>query len=165
VRLLTQAERRVYAYILSLVPRWADAEEILQETNVRLWEQFADFQPGADFGSWACTVAYYQVLTFRKRVRREQSHLSQEFVELVAEESRQSADEIDLRVSALEECMAKLLPSQRQLLNHCYGSRLSIKDASKQLNRSIAAVYKSLERIRLLLHECIERRLREERST
>lgn len=36
VRLLTQHQRRVYAYILGIVPNWNDADEILQETNIRL---------------------------------------------------------------------------------------------------------------------------------
>jgi DNA-directed RNA polymerase specialized sigma24 family protein len=39
IRLMTKHERLVYGYILSLVPNWADADEILQETNIRLWEE------------------------------------------------------------------------------------------------------------------------------
>jgi len=73
VRLLTQSERRVYGYILKMVVDWNDADEILQETNVRLWEEFDRFQPGTDFAAWAIRVAHYQVLTWRKR--RDRSRL------------------------------------------------------------------------------------------
>lgn len=162
VRLLTQHKRRVYGYILSLVPRWADADEILQETNVRLWEQFDSFQPEADFGAWACTVAYYQVMTFRKRSVRERSHFSDRFVELIAVESESVAVEAEERMVAMEECLTKLLPTQRQLLRQCYGGRATIKQVAEKLGRTVAATYKSVARIRHVLHECIERRVRRE---
>jgi RNA polymerase sigma-70 factor (ECF subfamily) len=164
VRLLTQHERRVYGYILSLVPRWADVDEILQETNVRLWEQFDSYQPQADFGAWACTIAHYQVLTFRKRTERERSHFSQQFVELVAAESTALADEADVRFSALEECLGKLPASQRQLLRQCYGGKSTLKEVAATLGRSVAATYKLVSRIRHLLHQCIQRRLEAERE-
>ena len=73
VQLLTQNERRLYAYILSLVPRWADADDILQETNLRLWEEFDKYLRNTDFASWAMRVAFFQVLTFRKRHGRDRS--------------------------------------------------------------------------------------------
>ena len=56
LRLLLQHERRIRAYILALVPNWADADDLYQETTVRLWEQFADYNPEKEFGAWACTV-------------------------------------------------------------------------------------------------------------
>src|SRR5205814_6679679 len=65
IRLMTRHERLVYGYILSLVPNWADADEILQETNIRLWEEFEKFQAGTNFAAWAIRVAHFQVLTWR----------------------------------------------------------------------------------------------------
>ena len=49
VRLLTEHDRGVLLFILSLVPNWTDAEEIQQETNVKLWQGFGKFQLGSDF--------------------------------------------------------------------------------------------------------------------
>ena len=65
IRLMTRHERLVYGYILSLVPNWADADEILQETNIRLWEEFEKFEAGTNFAAWAVRVAHFQVLTTR----------------------------------------------------------------------------------------------------
>ena len=65
IRLMTRHERLVYGYILSLVPNWADADEILQETNIRLWEEFEKFETGTNFAAWAVRVAHFQVLTWR----------------------------------------------------------------------------------------------------
>ena len=47
VRLLGQNQRRLFLYIMSMVPNWNDAEEIIQETNLVLWREFARFDhPG-----------------------------------------------------------------------------------------------------------------------
>lgn len=163
VRLLTRHERQVYAYILSLVPNWADADEILQETNMRLWDQFERFKSGTDFGAWARTVAHYQVLTFRKRVGRERVHFSQEFVDAVqAEYDAPSKEPPDERRDALANCIEKLSPGQQEMLRRAYNSEHSIKDVAGQLKRPVGAVYKALSRIRRALYDCVSNSLRNE---
>ena len=163
VRLLTRHERQVYAYILSLVPNWADADEILQETNIRLWDQFDQFKPGTDFGAWARTVAHYQVLTFRKRVGRERLHFSQEFVDAVQTEydTSASASILDERRDALASCVEKLSPGQQEMLRQAYSHEHSIKDVAVQLKRPAGAVYRALSRIRRTLHDCVSESLRQ----
>jgi RNA polymerase sigma-70 factor, ECF subfamily len=54
-RLFSKHDRSIFLLILSLVPNWADAEEVQQETNVKLWQEFDKFQLGSDFG--ACVNA------------------------------------------------------------------------------------------------------------
>jgi len=164
VRLLTRHERRVYAYILSLVPNWADADELLQETNVRLWKQFDKYQPGTDFGAWACTIAYYQVLTYRKRQGREKVRFSQAFVDAVAEEIEAAAPQANERHRALAVCIEKLNDSQRSLVRMCYDGGHTVKDAAKELGQSAAAAYKSLQRVRKALQQCIQQNMDEEQE-
>src|SRR5262245_27195115 len=60
VRLFAQHEHQVYAYIVSVLANWADADEVMQETSVALWEMFDDFQEGTSFCSWACRIAYFR---------------------------------------------------------------------------------------------------------
>ena len=49
-----EARRRLNGYVLSLVHNWIDADDIVQDVAVRLWQRFDDFMPDADFGAWAC---------------------------------------------------------------------------------------------------------------
>jgi RNA polymerase sigma-70 factor (ECF subfamily) len=51
VQLFAQSSRRIYAYIRTLVPNQADAEDVFQETSKVLWEKFADYEIGTDFCS------------------------------------------------------------------------------------------------------------------
>ena len=62
VSLLTASQRRLYAFICTLVIDRTDADEVLQETNLALWEQAERFEAGTDFVAWACRVAHYKVL-------------------------------------------------------------------------------------------------------
>jgi len=41
--LLAKNERRLSQYVLALVPNWADADDLIQQTKVRLWEQFGQY--------------------------------------------------------------------------------------------------------------------------
>ena len=163
VRLITKYERLVYGYILSLVPNWSDADEILQETNIRLWEEFDKFVPGTNFAAWATRVAHFQVLTWRKTMSRSRLVFDPHVIETLAQEPHWGDEGFDERQQALGECLSELPAHNRDLLRRCYAQGRKIKDVATRLNRSPAAVYKSLERIRSALHACVERKLRSTR--
>ncbi len=161
VRLLALHERRLTVCILALVPHWADAEEVLQETKLRLWQQFDFNNPPDDFGAWSRTVARYMVLTHRKQTARKPTQLSDEALSAVAEDLSALADGVEPRRAALEECLASLGRASRDLLQRCYASGAKIRDLAKELSQTPDALYKSLERLRRKLFQCVEERLRE----
>ena len=49
MRLYSQYETRIRGYVRSLVPRWSDAEDITQQCNLIIWEQFHKYEPGTNF--------------------------------------------------------------------------------------------------------------------
>ncbi len=162
VRLLAQHERQLYGYILSLVPNWHDADEIAQETKVRLWEQFDQYQRDKDFGAWASTIAYYLILAQRKTAQRQQTRFSQQFVELMAVETSKLVGEVDARHHALKECLDVLSAANRQLIALCYEGNATIKEVALRLGRPVAGTQKAVARIRRRLHDCIESKLQQE---
>src|SRR5665648_601860 len=83
VRLLGVHEQELSGYVISLVPNWADADEVIQETKLRLWTQFDQYDPTKDFGGWARAIAYFMVLAHRKRSQRASARFSQQFVDVV----------------------------------------------------------------------------------
>lgn len=162
VKLLTQHQRRVYAYILGVVPNWNDADEILQETNIRLWSEFERFELGTNFEAWAIRVAHFQVLTWRKRVSRSRLLFDHSLVELIAQEFEGESVLAEVRHQALRECVESLEPRQSELLARCYAEGAKVKLVAQSLSRTTASVHKALQRVRLALHKCIRRRLAEE---
>jgi RNA polymerase sigma-70 factor, ECF subfamily len=159
VRLLTQHQRRVYGYILKLVVNWNDADEILQETNLRLWEEFDRFEPGTDFAAWAIRVAHYQVLTWRRKRDRSRLIFDEATIQTISREDQSAVRACDQREQALMACLDTLTARNRDLIQRCYAGKHTIRRVAEELNRSAVSVYKSVQRIRLSLHRCIEQRL------
>ncbi|MEM9366369.1 MAG: sigma-70 family RNA polymerase sigma factor [Planctomycetota bacterium] len=160
IRLFTQHERRVYGYILSLVPNWQDADDIAQETNVKLWKEFDRFELGTDFAAWALRIAHFQVLTWRKTAARSKIAFSQDLIDLVADQHALDESDLTARQRALGRCVEELSPHHHDVLLACYAEGAKVKDIAVRLDRSVAAVHKQLQRVRLALHKCVERRTR-----
>jgi RNA polymerase sigma-70 factor, ECF subfamily len=156
VRLLAANERRLGSYVATLVPNWNDAEDILQQTKARLWEQFATYDRQKDFGVWACVIARYEVLAFRTRAARSRVQFSQEFIDRVADDLAHAASEADSRMSYLEECLKKLSDWQRELLWRCCVHGDSTTQVALELGRKADSIRKAVLRIRRTLYHCIE---------
>lgn len=159
IQSFTKTQRPLFLYILSLVPRPVDAEEILQETNLVIWTKSHQFQPGTNFRAWACQIAYFEVLKYRERKHREKLYFNPELMEMIAAESLQQAELMDRRRQALAECLMKLRDSDRALIQTRYSPDGEGPGIADRLGRPINSIYQSLSRIRKSLLECINRRL------
>lgn len=159
--LIKRYEHDVRSVILSQVPNWSDAEDIYQETCVRLLEKREQWQTNSrrDFRAWAVTVAYYQVLTYRKTRGREQNRFSERAMELIQEEQIVSSLDNEMRVERLISCIARLHRQGQELLKLAYGRGLRLSAVAAELGRTEAATYKFHSRIRASLRACIERSL------
>ena len=56
----------VKAFILSLQPGFADAEDVLQETFLVVTRRAADFHEGTNFVAWACSIAQLKLFEARR---------------------------------------------------------------------------------------------------
>ena len=161
VRDLTENARRIYAYIFTLVPNWADADEIFQETSAVLWTKYGDYQPGTDFRAWAFRFAYFKVLQFRKAEGKNLLRLSDQFIDAVDRDALGGNDLWQERHRLLADCYALLRPQDRELLDLRYEPGATTKGVAAQVGRSADAVYKALNRVHEQLLECIESKLEE----
>ena len=164
MKLFSRHERQIKSYVVALVPNWSDADDIIAETNMRLWEQFDEFDRGKDFGAWARSVAYYQVLTHRKRAQRNRARLSADVIKLLATRDDFGFEGGDDRLEALTNCVEQLAANHRALLLSVYGRQQPVKHISDQRGSSVGAVYTALSRIRSALSKCIQGRLIEQGS-
>ncbi len=159
VKLQTKYQNRVFSFVLTLAPRWSDAEEILQETNAVLWKKREQFEPGTDFVRWANQVAYFEVLKFRESRRRDAVCFSEVFIEDVAAETSSRSESLQAQREALELCLQKLPEKDRILISHRYREGAAVKTIAETVGRSLDAVYKALQRARGSLLACVRRTL------
>ena len=162
LRIYTRYHRELYRYALMLVVRGADAEDVLQEASVALWKKFAEYDRQRPFMPWAKRVVFLEVLNLRRRQKNKPVALSDTVIEqLAADDSRHEAALVAQR-DALEGCVEKLRPRDRQLLDARYNSGASLVAFAESAGRSVSSIYVTLNRIRKQLLECVDRALRAE---
>ena len=140
VRLFQRHERGLYRYILSLVLNVAAADEISQNTSLQLWEEFGRFDLSTDFGAWARTIAYYQVLRYRKANVRERVLFDSELLEVLADRATVRYDKLVARQSYLIDCLAKLSEFKRQVIRLYYSFGNDTKAVPERLGKNVAVV-------------------------
>jgi RNA polymerase sigma-70 factor (ECF subfamily) len=161
IQALTESQNRLYGYIFSLVGEHHAASDILQECNLVLWRKFGEFRPESDFIPWAFAIARFQVLAhLRDRKRSDARFVSPEIVELLHDEVAEQAGEFEEMRLALRQCLSKLAPTSRELVENRYFRKLAIQAIAEETSRNLSAVKVALMRVRLALRECIDRQMR-----
>jgi len=163
LRMFLQNERRLYAYILTLLPQRADADDVLQETSLVMWDKFDANAPPTEFLAWGRRVAYNKVLDFYKKSQRARARLSQVFLDRMSEAAGQGDGlQLDDRREALGSCLEKLTQRDRDLLARRFADGATTQSTSEQLGRSVDAVYKALAKLRQALFNCVQKTLARE---
>jgi len=157
--LFSRNQSRVQAYIRSLVPDAASADDVFQATSLVLWRSFETFDRDREFLPWALGVARHQVLMFWRTKRRDRHVFSESLLTTLADEAVGRADAASHRQRALDACVEGLPPRQRDLIRMFYGENLSADTIAASWDRTVHAVYKALKVMRKSLLECVERRL------
>ena len=73
--LFLRSEREIFRYVAALIPNVADAEDIVQQTALVLWEKFEAYDPGQPFTPWACRFALNKTRQWLERRQRWQALL------------------------------------------------------------------------------------------
>jgi RNA polymerase sigma-70 factor, ECF subfamily len=155
LRLFLASERELYRYVSVLVPSFADAAEIVQETALQLWKKFDEYDPSQPFTPWACRFGLNAARQWLARHERWAAVLKFETAERLLSRRAELLPEFEARFSRLESCLEKLPAEQRTLLEGYYGGRQAISELALQARQSVEAVYKSLQRIRHKLRACV----------
>ena len=154
--LFLRSEREIFRYVAALVPNVADAEDIVQQTALALWEKFDAYDPGKPFTPWACRFALNKARQWIERHQRWKSLLEAGLAEELALRHEQLRPELEARFRHLEGCLGRLPEEQRSLIEGYYYRREDIGLLASQSGRTVAATYKTLQRIRQALQACME---------
>jgi RNA polymerase sigma-70 factor (ECF subfamily) len=160
VGLLTRHQSDLQAFIISLMPGDPEVSDVLQKSNLVLWNKRGLFAEGSGFIPWAFAVARFEVLNHLKKQRRSRPVLLDEnLFETLASEAPEEFDFHDRRLASLEICLCKLRPQDRELLEHRYRSGLSLQEYASRAMRSVSSLSVTLNRLRTILRRCVARRL------
>jgi len=74
-------------YLFSLHPHAEDLDCLIQETSLKLWQAYEEYDPARPFLPWALQIAYFEVLRFRKERCCDRQADSDDLVEQLAGEA------------------------------------------------------------------------------
>lgn len=161
VVLLTAAHDRLLGYLMSLLGRWHDAQDVLQRSSLSMWQKFETFDSGSNFDAWASTICFYEAKNFQRLAARSPLKFDDELLSTLASERLDDLEHQGRRIAALELCLNSVGFSDRELLSAAYAEHGGITSLAAQLNRAPRTLYNKLTLLRRRLIECVQRRLQE----
>ncbi|MEN3941701.1 sigma factor [Prosthecobacter sp. SYSU 5D2] len=164
VVVLTASHGKLMGYLMALLGRRQDAEDVLQRASVLMWQKFADFEAGTDFMAWACTICFYEAKNFIRLASRSPLYFDDDLLATLGSERLEDLPARELRIRALETCFEKLGQDEQRLVRAAYldGTKQGIAALAAGMNRAPQTLYNKLNHLRRALAECVQRQLQEE---
>lgn len=156
---LGACQSQLLGYICALVRNLDDAEDVLQQTVLTIWNKLDKYQPERSFTAWALRFVQYHALNHLRARRRRQfhEHLAASLAETAAFAAE--PEENDAYRRAMEGCLKDMNQPDRQMVEQCYYEECKVSALAARLGRSAQSVCNSLRRIRMSLLECIRRKV------
>lgn len=162
MQLVTNHQASLYSFIRSLIPHGATVEDLLQETNLTLWEKASEFEAGTNFRAFAFSIARFKVLSHLRDQKRKHwllvdSELCDELLDRFVNEpsAEPAAQEI------LRRCLEKLPADRRDLIRRRYADGRSVRDLARMEGKKEGALQQIFFRLRKILRDCIEKSMNE----
>ncbi|HEY2589001.1 MAG TPA: sigma-70 family RNA polymerase sigma factor [Tepidisphaeraceae bacterium] len=158
IRLFTAHQVRLQTLALSLIPNYADAEEVLQQASLIIWKKFGEFdRAGGSFFAWASRILSFEAKNYYRRKGRDKLRFDEKFLDVVADRVSEMSDELAERQRLLSDCVARLRPEHQEIIRLRYGQGATVDAVARAAGRTSDAIYNVLSRIRQVLVECVDR--------
>lgn len=132
--LFTLYKNKVYGYALKILQSESSAEEIVQETFIKLWLKRVHLRQVDNFGGYLRTVVKNETLNALKKVALQQKNYS-----IIQQEKTEEDSTTELSIEyretkrLLESAIEKLPNQQRKVYNLCHVEGLKQKRSQKSL--------------------------------
>jgi RNA polymerase sigma-70 factor (ECF subfamily) len=149
----------LHAFLSSVVWNIADADEVLQDTNLALWRKVDEYDPSRPFLPWAIGFAQMQVKSWLKRRERVPLVFDDAIIDRLATQAAADSPRLDAIRRALADCVEKLSPEQRELIVIRYEPEARVGEIAENRSVTPKALSETLRRIRAKLLACIDKTL------
>ncbi|MBT9175577.1 MAG: ECF RNA polymerase sigma factor SigW [candidate division WS2 bacterium] len=141
--LIHRYEEKINRYIMRILPDYEEAQDLLQETFMKVYVNINSFDIKRRFSPWIYRIAHNEVIN---RVRKKNREMISPFdldtflpISL-KEEEMNKADYIKLAPAELDRCLEKLEVKYREPLLFFYIEELSYNDISDILRIPVSTV-------------------------
>lgn len=158
VRLFVRHNHHLFNFILTLVPNYSEAEDILQETAVIMWEKIDTFESGTNFLAWARKIARYKIANYY-RTKKETFRFEDDLLETLSVVNAKEYSYFGEKKAALVGCLNKLESMDLELIRLKYKQNIPISTIARDMNKSCHTLYKRISFIYMVLQACIRKSL------
>jgi RNA polymerase sigma-70 factor (ECF subfamily) len=139
--LISKYKERLYWHIRKIVLNHDDADDVLQNTMIKIWNGIDSFRGDSSLFTWLYRIATNESITFlNQRKRRMMTSLTDEneyLIENLESDDYFDGDEWQL---LLQKAIAILPEKQRLVFNMKYFEEIKYEDMSEILDTSVGAL-------------------------
>ena len=160
IQLLTDYQVQLRGFIAAALGDPSCVPDVLQRTNLSLWNKSDQYDETRPFLPWAVSCARYEVLSYWRDKKRSRLVFDTDVIEMMCSAGETVVGETADRIDALRKCLDKLPTKRKNLIALRYGSDVSIGEIASRTGASVDSVKGVLKRCRRLLADCIARELK-----
>jgi len=139
--LIRKYQKKVYWHVRRIVIGHDDADDVVQETFVKVWKNLENFKEEAQLFTWIYRIATNEALSFlRKKKTRffiPLIHVENRLAKTLIDDNFFHGDEIQLK---LQKAILILPEKQRIVFNMKYYDELKYQEMSEVLGTSVGAL-------------------------
>ena len=140
-KLLQLYKERLYWHVRNIVKNHDDADDVLQNTFIKIYNNIDNFKGESQLYSWMYRIATNEALTFlnqkAKRLQLNSEELQHYLVENIESDIYFEGNEIQLK---LQKAIAGLPQKQQQVFNMKYFQEMKYREMSEILETSEGAL-------------------------
>jgi RNA polymerase sigma factor (sigma-70 family) len=133
-------QRRIYSIIRKMVISHEDADDLLQEVFIKVWDNLDSFRGDSKLFTWLYRIATNESLNFlrkQKRLRFFSSDIHEALIEMLPTEMSADADEIEQK---LQNAILQLPDKQRLVFHLKYYEELSYEEMAEITDTTVGAL-------------------------
>jgi RNA polymerase sigma factor (sigma-70 family) len=139
--LMAEHQERLYWHVRRMVGTHADADDVLQNTFVKAWRGFGNFEAKSKIYTWLYRIATNESITFLNQKKRQANASLDDPASFTA--MRLAADTFfdgDAAQMHLQKAIAVLPEKQKQVFNLRYFEEMPYEEMSELLGTSVGAL-------------------------
>jgi len=139
--LIRKYQKKVYWHVRRLVIVHDDADDVTQETFVKVWKHLDSFKEQSQLFTWIYRIATNEAISFLRKKRTRffipMIQVERKLARTLKDDNFFNGDEIQLK---LQQAILKLPEKQRIVFNMKYYDELKYEEMSEVLGTSVGAL-------------------------
>ncbi|MGZ3751074.1 MAG: RNA polymerase sigma factor [Mucilaginibacter sp.] len=139
--LLKKYQQKLYWHIRRMVVDHDDADDLIQDTFVKVWKNLPGFRSDAQLYTWMYRIATNECITFLNKKKQKNNipldDVAYELADTLADSSYFNGDQAQLK---LQQAILTLPDKQRLVFNMKYFDDMKYEEMSEVLGTSVGAL-------------------------